>query len=328
MVGSERLSQLLCTRSAPAAARSAPSWSRRCAGCTTRSASGRSGRTRSSTTTLGVYAEVDGEPAYDFTVVDAIYDKLLAIGLRPVVELGFMPRDLASDPSKTVFEYGAIISPPKSYDALARPGPRARRSTSSTGTASTRCSAWDFEVWNEANLEVFWSGTKAEWLHLYDVTAAAVKSVDPRLADRRTVVGRGRLGGRPAGACRRERVAGGLRLHAHLRESAARRPGLAGSARVQRRADPVDRVGCDADALQPDQRLGVLRRVPAARDAVGGRSGRRAGVLGRVGPLRGAGPPAAAAARRLRAADRGWAGEAALPRDDVCSAGSGRSSCR
>ena len=40
---------------------------------------------------------------------------------------------------------------------------------------------WDFEVWNEANLEVFWSGTKAEWMRLYDVTAAAVKSVDPRL---------------------------------------------------------------------------------------------------------------------------------------------------
>jgi xylan 1,4-beta-xylosidase len=41
---------------------------------------------------------------------------------------------------------------------------------------------WDFEVWNEANLSVFWSGTKAGWMHLYDVTAAAVKSVDPRLA--------------------------------------------------------------------------------------------------------------------------------------------------
>jgi xylan 1,4-beta-xylosidase len=128
-----------------------------------------------------VYAEVDGQPSYDFTVVDAIYDKLLAIGLRPVVELGFMPRDLASDPSRTVFAYGAIISPPKSYERwhdlvralvqhlLDRYGP-------------DEVLTWDFEVWNEANLEVFWSGTKAEWMHLYDVTAAAVKSVDPRLA--------------------------------------------------------------------------------------------------------------------------------------------------
>ena len=128
-----------------------------------------------------VYTEVDGEPSYDFEVVDAIYDKLLAIGLRPVIELGFMPRDLASDPTKTVFAYGAIISPPKSYERwhdlvralvqhlLDRYGP-------------DEVLTWDFEVWNEANLEVFWSGTKAEWLQLYDVTAAAVKSVDERLA--------------------------------------------------------------------------------------------------------------------------------------------------
>ncbi|HET6985837.1 MAG TPA: xylan 1,4-beta-xylosidase [Kribbella sp.] len=128
-----------------------------------------------------VYAEVDGEPSYDFEVVDAIYDKLLAIGLRPVVELGFMPRDLASDPSKTVFAYGAIISPPKSYgrwhDLV-----RALVQHLVERYGLDEVLTWDFEVWNEANLEVFWSGTKAEWLHLYDVTAAAVKSVDERLA--------------------------------------------------------------------------------------------------------------------------------------------------
>ena len=40
---------------------------------------------------------------------------------------------------------------------------------------------WSFEVWNEANLEVFWSGTLDEWHRMYDVTAAAVRSVDDRL---------------------------------------------------------------------------------------------------------------------------------------------------
>ncbi|TWD74740.1 xylan 1,4-beta-xylosidase [Kribbella amoyensis] len=128
-----------------------------------------------------VYTERDGQPVYDFTVVDAIYDKVLAIGLRPVVELGFMPRDLASDPGKTVFEYGAIISPPKSYDrwaALVRE--LVEHLIERYGLDEVL--GWDFEVWNEANLEVFWSGTKAEWMRLYDVTAAAVKSVDQRLA--------------------------------------------------------------------------------------------------------------------------------------------------
>ncbi|ONI71969.1 xylan 1,4-beta-xylosidase [Kribbella sp. ALI-6-A] len=128
-----------------------------------------------------VYTEVDGEPVHDFTVVDAIYDKLLGLGLRPVVELGFMPRDLASDPSKTVFEYGAIISPPHSYE---RWGELVRALVQHLidRYGLDEVLTWDFEVWNEANLEVFWSGTKAEWMRLYDVSAAAVKSVDPRLA--------------------------------------------------------------------------------------------------------------------------------------------------
>ncbi|TDO35638.1 xylan 1,4-beta-xylosidase [Kribbella sp. VKM Ac-2527] len=128
-----------------------------------------------------VYTESAGQPVYDFTVVDTIYDKLLAIGLRPVVELGFMPRDLASDPSKVVFEYGAIISPPKSYE---RWGELVRKLVEHLidRYGQDEVLTWDFEVWNEANLEVFWSGTKAEWMRLYDVSAAAVKSVDERIA--------------------------------------------------------------------------------------------------------------------------------------------------
>ncbi len=121
---------------------------------------------------------IDGD-SYDFSVVDAIYDKLLAIGLRPVVELGFMPRELASDPSKTVFEYGAIISPPASYERW-HDLVRALVEHLVDRYGLDEVLGWDFEVWNEANLEVFWSGTKAEWLHLYDVTVAAVKGVDDR----------------------------------------------------------------------------------------------------------------------------------------------------
>ncbi|MDX2969981.1 xylan 1,4-beta-xylosidase [Kribbella solani] len=123
---------------------------------------------------------IDGD-SYDFSVVDAIYDKLLAIGLRPVVELGFMPRELASDPAKTVFAYGAIISPPASYDRW-HDLIRALVLHLVDRYGLEEVLTWDFEVWNEANLEVFWSGTKAEYLQLYDVSAAAVKSVDPRIA--------------------------------------------------------------------------------------------------------------------------------------------------
>ncbi|MGH3388959.1 MAG: GH39 family glycosyl hydrolase, partial [Actinomadura sp.] len=89
--------------------------------------------------------------------------------------------DLASDPAKTVFGYAAIVSPPRDYGRWAD---LVRALTAHLvaryGLAEVRDN-WAFEVWNEANLEVFWSGTPEEFFRLYDVTAAAVKSVDPAL---------------------------------------------------------------------------------------------------------------------------------------------------
>jgi xylan 1,4-beta-xylosidase len=96
------------------------------------------------------------------------------------VEISFMPRDLARDPSATVFEYGAIVSPPRSWDRWADlVANLTAHLVERYGKDEVR--GWGFEVWNEANLEVFWSGTPDEYLRLYDVTAAAVKSVDPSL---------------------------------------------------------------------------------------------------------------------------------------------------
>ena len=89
--------------------------------------------------------------------------------------------------------------------------------TSSSATATRSSSSGPFEVWNEANLEVFWSGTPEEYLKLYDVTAAAVREVDSRLV----------VGGPSSAAAgwveellaHAERVgcSGRLRLHPHLR---------------------------------------------------------------------------------------------------------------
>lgn len=129
---------------------------------------------------LGVYREESGRPVHDFTAVDRVYDIVLETGLRPVVEIGFMPRDLASDPTRTVFRYGGIISPPKDYG---RWGDLVRALVRHLlDRYGEQVLGWDFEVWNEANLEVFWSGTRDEWMRLYDETARAVKDVDPRIA--------------------------------------------------------------------------------------------------------------------------------------------------
>jgi xylan 1,4-beta-xylosidase len=130
---------------------------------------------------LGVYREVNGAPVHDFGGIDRVYDTLLETGLRPVVELSYMPHDLASDPSRTVFTYEAIISPPRDWDRWAD------LVTALTAHLVKRYGLdevrdrWSFEVWNEANLDGFWTGSKEDYLRLYDVTVAAVRKVDERL---------------------------------------------------------------------------------------------------------------------------------------------------
>lgn len=129
---------------------------------------------------LGVYRERDGQPIHDFERVDAVLDRLLETGLRPVVELSFMPKDLASDPSVSVFDYVGIISPPRDMgrwsDLVAG---LVRHVIDRFGRDEVR--SWAFEVWNEPNLRVFWSADEAAYFDLYDASVRAVRSVDPTL---------------------------------------------------------------------------------------------------------------------------------------------------
>jgi xylan 1,4-beta-xylosidase len=129
---------------------------------------------------LAVYREVDGEPVHDFERVDAALERLLETGLRPVVELSFMPHDLAADPERTVFDYRGIISPPRDLarwsDLVAA---FTRHVIERFGREEVR--TWAFEVWNEPNLRVFWSGDEAAYFDLYDASVRAVRSVDPTL---------------------------------------------------------------------------------------------------------------------------------------------------
>ncbi len=124
----------------------------------------------------------DGHPVYNFSYVDQIYDGLLARGIKPFVELGFMPPALAANPHDTNgFWYRPVTSPPKSYrvwDAMIRAF--AQHLVSRYGIHEV--SSWYFEVWNEPNLG-FWSGKprQATYFKLYDHTARALKSVSPLL---------------------------------------------------------------------------------------------------------------------------------------------------
>ena len=114
---------------------------------------------------------------YSFFNIDQIFDFLLSIGMRPFVELSFMPTALASGHA-TVFRYAANVTPPKDYAQWAELVTRLVRHWAQRYSL-TEVRQWFFEVWNEPNLEPFWSGTQAQYFSLYEHTARAIKSVDP-----------------------------------------------------------------------------------------------------------------------------------------------------
>jgi xylan 1,4-beta-xylosidase len=130
----------------------------------------------------GVYSEdKQGNPVYNWSYVDQIYDGLLADGVRPYVEISFMPKALAARPDYHVFWYHPIVSPPGDYakwDALIEAFARHLIDRYGIGEVSQ----WYFEVWNEPNID-FWTGRPAEqtYFELYDNTARALKAVSPRL---------------------------------------------------------------------------------------------------------------------------------------------------
>ena len=131
---------------------------------------------------LGVYTEDrQGQPVYNFDYVDQIYDGLLANGVKPFVELSFMPKLLAARLDYHPFWYKPIVSPPGDYakwNALIRAF--AQHLVDRYGIDEV--SSWYFEVWNEPNID-FWSGRPAQqtYFELYDNTARTLKTVNQRI---------------------------------------------------------------------------------------------------------------------------------------------------
>ncbi|HUK81700.1 MAG TPA: glycoside hydrolase [Verrucomicrobiae bacterium] len=125
---------------------------------------------------MGVYREdKQGHPEYNWQYIDELYDFLQRIGMRPFVELSFMPSALASG-TNTIFWWRGNVTPPKDMDKWAD-FIRAfvRHLQERYGDAEVR--TWYFEVWNEPNLDGFWTGTKQQYFDLYAATARAIRSV-------------------------------------------------------------------------------------------------------------------------------------------------------
>ena len=127
---------------------------------------------------MGIYGEdKNGEPVYSFQYVDQLYDSILSIGMKPFVEFAFMPDKLKSS-DKTIFWWKGNISPPNDY-AKWRKLIRALVEHWTARYGENEVKQWYFEVWNEPNLNFFFTGTQADYFKLYEATAKAVKSVSP-----------------------------------------------------------------------------------------------------------------------------------------------------
>jgi xylan 1,4-beta-xylosidase len=131
---------------------------------------------------VGIYDEdAQGKPVYNFSYVDQIYDGLLANGVRPFVEISFMPNKLAAKDIHQAFWYKPNVSPPKDWqrwDGLVD----AFATHLIERYGIDEVAQWYFEVWNEPNLD-FWGGDpkQATYWDLYDHTALDLKKVSPRL---------------------------------------------------------------------------------------------------------------------------------------------------
>ncbi len=132
-----------------------------------------------------VYTETpDGKPVYDWTITDRIFDNFAATGVRPMVEIGFMPEALSThpEPYRHSFQkagdevFTGWSYPPKDYTKwraliVAWVTHLHLRYGAATDT-------WLWEVWNEPDIPYF-HGSLEEYEKLYDVTTGAVRQVLP-----------------------------------------------------------------------------------------------------------------------------------------------------
>jgi len=131
---------------------------------------------------MGIYREyeMDGKTStfYNFTYLDRVMDTYLENGIRPFLELGFMPEKLKTG-EQTIFYWKGNVTPPSSYEKWAELIINTLNHLIDR-YGREEVITWPIEVWNEPNI-VFWAGTMEEYFKLYEYSAKAVKSVDERI---------------------------------------------------------------------------------------------------------------------------------------------------
>ncbi|CAA9489943.1 MAG: GH39 [uncultured Rubrobacteraceae bacterium] len=135
------------------------------------------------------HEDANGEPYYDFTIADRLYDAIVGAGHVPLVELAFTPRALVPDDARERFAYTPSPTLPGEYEAGHWSFPpkdyrkwgglvRALVAHCAERYGPERVRGWLWELWNEPDI-FYWRGTPQEYYALYDVTANAVLSALP-----------------------------------------------------------------------------------------------------------------------------------------------------
>jgi xylan 1,4-beta-xylosidase len=137
-----------------------------------------------------IYSERDGKPVYDWTIIDRIIDTYRARGIHPYLQLGFMPEALTTAPADVPYRrpwkpgtaYKGITAgwsyPPRDYGKWAELIYQwTRHNIARYGRAEVE--RWYFEVWNEPNLDFYWSGRPDEFYRMHDYAIDAVRRALP-----------------------------------------------------------------------------------------------------------------------------------------------------
>ncbi len=132
--------------------------------------------------------DVKGNPVYNWTLVDSIFDTYIQRGMKPMAQIGFMPEALSVKPEsdgivttpdrQKVHHYTGWLYPPKSYEKFAELVYHwVKHCVNRYGKKEVE--SWYWELWNEPDITYYWKGTTEEYIKLYDYSADAVKRALP-----------------------------------------------------------------------------------------------------------------------------------------------------
>lgn len=125
-----------------------------------------------------------GQPLYYWDTLDSIIEDIHRLGMYPFIEIGYMPRELASARSELGFSYHPNVSAPKSASQWTQLIVAFLRHYMDLYGAETM-RQWMFDFWNSANIGYengYWSGDRKSFFELYRLTFEAFRSVDPQLS--------------------------------------------------------------------------------------------------------------------------------------------------